>query len=55
MQTSSENTIQQIVAKKAARKRNIFCIMLFLEKEEKTSGEMFSYQSVAHIPKISQI
>ena len=51
--------LEQRVAKKAARKRNVFLHTLFLKKKEKTSEEkdkiMFSYQSVAHIPKIRQI
>ena len=32
-----------------------FCITLYLENENKTSREMFSYQFVAHMPKTRQI
>ena len=46
-------------AKKAASKPKRFLHTLFLENKEKTSEnkyrEMFSYQFVAHMPKIRQI
>ena len=52
--------LQQRVAKKAARKHNVFLDTLFLKKKRKPVKKkkdkiMFSYQSVAHIPKIRQI
>ena len=51
--------LQQRVAKKTARKRNVFLHTLFLKKKRKPVKKkdkiMFSYHSVAHIPKIMQI
>ena len=52
-------SLNKRTAKKAASKLNVFYIyMLFVKNEEKTSGkkrEVFSYQFVAHMPKIRQI
>ena len=67
MQKTSENTIdffslsfnKELQRKPLGNAPFLFLNMLFLEKEEKTSTkkyrEMFSYQFLAHIPKIREI
>ena len=48
--------LQRRVAKKAATETQHFLHTLFLKKKRKSvKKKMFSYQSVAHIPKIRQI
>ena len=50
--------LQQRIAKKAARKRNVFCMFYFSKKKRKPAKEkyreMLSYQFVAHLPKLGK-